>query len=627
MKTINSFIFSFFLVSCVVAQEFKKVAMPSKNFNLLGQTTITDPKDGKLKIALHTYSASKCGMLVIIDPDDLTGESYETPGDFGAWALCQYDGSLLIGTCPNAALIYNFDLKSRTFKGEPAKAPGVTYIWTLERAPDGFVYGGTYAGCRLMRYDPASHTITDLGRVDPDENNLYSRKVQCAVTGKLFIDCGYSIKRIFTYDLETNTFVQFHKDGYQVSYLSNDFVCLVSDNNEYELFDPHSGNKLYDRPFQMNEIEAISKNNPIFEKFFAEVNKPQDPRLASLRLPNAYPLANGDIVGFQGQEIYKLKQEALEPEYQSYPVEPPSTCAFGINVDEEGKIWGTSSFGMTLFCYDPKTGDTFNSLDVSRSGGECYGIVPYGGKLYLTAYSAGEHIVYDPKMPWDMRANINPKMVYSVAPGYNRPHTRSVTNGDGVIWTGWMAKYGVYGSAITKWDVHSGEIIFFEDLIGENSIEALTIYKESVLFSTAKSGNGLPSVNDAPRYICKMTSDGKITHQKEVDKNPGSLCVNGEGGVISMGQELCLLNPETLDLRPLGVRLPGALLRKYKDHIIAVGRDNCFIINQNNGNILLKTSGTGTGTLDVCVNGNDVWAVGDDGWIYRMTVTDAQTDE
>ena len=599
--------------------EFKKVAMPSRNFNMLGRITIKDPLDGKEKIALHTFSAAKCGMLVIIDPETLTGESYETPGDHGAWALCQYDDALLIGSCPNAALIYNFDLKSRKFKGEPAKAPGVTYIWTLERASDGFVYGGTYAACRLMKYDPATHAITDLGRVDPDEKNWYSRNVKCDVPGLLFIQCGYSTNRIFTYDLETKKFSQFHKDGYSISYLSRDFVC-VSGENGNELLDPYTGNKLFDRPFQLNETEALSKSNPIFEKYLAEVNKKQDPRIASLKLPSPYQLENGDFIGFQGQEIYKLKKSALEPEYQSYPVAPPPTCAFGIAVDDEGKVWGTSSFGMTAFCYDPKTGETVNTLDVSRSGGECYGVVPYGGKIYFTAYAGGEHIVYDPKEPWDMRGGLNPKMVRSVAPAYIRPHTRSITNGDGVIWTGWMANYGTYGSAITRWDVNSGEITLFPDLIGENAIDALTIYNESVIFTTSKHGNGLPSVNDAPKYICRMTSDGKIVKKTETAKSLGSICVNGNKGIISIGQELCLLDPESLDVKPIEARLPGAQIRKFGKNIIAVGRESCYIIDQNSGNILLKTGGVGASFLDVCVKGNDVWAVGTDGWIYRMTV-------
>lgn len=595
--------------------KFEKVVMPSKNFNILGRIKITDPKDGREKIVMSTFSAAKCGVLLIIDPENLTGETYETPGDFGAWALCQYEDSLLIGTCPHAALLYNFDLKTRQYKGEPAKAPGVTYIYTLGRASDGFVYFGTYAECRLMKYDPALHTITDLGRVDPDENNLYSRVVHSTVTGKLFIHCGQKAKRIFVYNLETKSFSQFYNDGFQVSYLTNEIVCLYDDNKDCVLLDPHTGNMLYDKSFKMEDAEALAKDIPLFEKLVAQKGEPKDPRLGDL--PNGFQFDNGDIVGIQGQELFKLRKTALEPEYHKFPMPPPATNAFGVNVDEDGKIWGTSSFGMTAFCYDPKTGELYNTLDISKTGGESYGVVGYKGKIYFTAYGGGEHIEYDPKKPWNMRANINPKMVKTIAPDYIRPHTRSVTNGDGVIWTGWMAKYGFYGSAITRWDVNSGEITLFPDLIGENAIEALTIYKESIIFVTAKIGNGLPTDRNAPKYICKMSFDGIITQKKELDASPGSLCVNGEGGVINMGGALCLLNPETLEIKNLGVNLSGALMRKYNDNIIAVGKENCYIIDQNNGNIIQKTDGVGANIHDVCVNGNEVWAVCTDGWLYR----------
>ena len=594
--------------------------MPSKNFNILGNIKIDDPKDGKEKLAYHTFSEAKGGVLIIIDPESLTGECYETPGDSGAWALCQYDDKLLMGSCPHKALIYSFDLKSRTFDGEPAKAPGVTYIWTLGRASDGFVYGGTYAECRLMRYDPKTFSITDLGRVDPDENNYYSRSVHCEAPGRLFIDCGYSVKRIFVYDLEKGGFSQFYKDGAQVSHITADYVCVSNDSGDCELLDPYTGKPLYERAFKIEEIPILAESEPIFKSLQAEADKNTDVRLGQLANRRVIKLKNGDMFGLEGQEIFKLAKNEHTPSFHAFPVEPPATCAFGIAVDESGKVWGTSSFGMTAFCYDAKTGESVNTLGLTMCGGECYGVVPYKGKIYFTAYAGGEHIVYDPSQPWRMRENVNPKMVFTVSPGYIRPHTRSIHDGNGVIWTGWLAGYGTYGSAITIWDANTGEIKFFRDIIGENAIEALTLYKDTAIFDTYKGGNGLPTVKDAPKYLCKITSAGEIVQKKEYAESLGSLCINGGGGLISIGGALHLLDPETLLTKPVGISMRDAQIRCIGENVIAVGSECGYIIDQRTGAVLQKTGGVGADVLDVCVSGLEVWAAAYDGWIYKMDV-------
>ena len=58
-----------------------------------------------------------------------------------------------------------------------------------------------------------------------------------------------------------------------------------------------------------------------------------------------------------------------------------------------GAIWGSCEFGQTIFRYDPQTGESENSCGVTNAGGEVYGMVPLDGKLYLSSYAGGDHIV------------------------------------------------------------------------------------------------------------------------------------------------------------------------------------------------------------------------------------------
>lgn len=78
--------------------------------------------------------------------------------------------------------------------------------------------------------------------------------------------------------------------------------------------------------------------------------------------------------------------------------------------------------------------------------------------LFLSAYSGGDHIVYDPSMPWDQMNNVNPKTLQSVGPDLIRPESKSIIGPDGNFWTGWAASYGVYGGGITRVNTTTYEV-------------------------------------------------------------------------------------------------------------------------------------------------------------------------
>ena len=111
-----------------------------------------------------------------------------------------------------------------------------------------------------------------------------------------------------------------------------------------------------------------------------------------------------------------------------------------MSVADVGVVWFGSGFGQTMGYYDPKTGESWNSPSVTRVNGEIYGVVPYNGQVYFTAYAGGDHVVYDPSKPWDQFNNVNPKTLQSVAPlKLGRPIAGSIMGPDGNIWTGWGA--------------------------------------------------------------------------------------------------------------------------------------------------------------------------------------------
>ena len=180
----------------------------------------------------------------------------------------------------------------------------------------------------------------------------------------------------------------------------------------------------------------------------------------------------------------------------------------------DGEIWGSSENGQTLFCYNTKTGAVKNTGAVANSGGEVYGIVPLGGKLFLTAYVGGDHIIYDPAQPWDQYGNVNPRTLRSVAPLMVRPHAKSVLGPDGGVWTGWYANYGSFGGGISRIDPETCEVSSWFGLIPEQAIEHIAAGRDALFALTSGSASGMADREDS-FHLLKIGVDGAIIKKRQ----------------------------------------------------------------------------------------------------------------
>ena len=277
----------------------EKVSNPCRNFCVLSSIGFRDPKDGCAKFALVSFANFVCGSLYLIDPKANTAESYTLPRDNGAWALFNYqDEALIIGTCAEAGCVHRFDLKTRTF-AQPLRVDSETYIWNFADGGDGFLYGGTYGGCRLVRYNLAQHVLEDLGRVSPNPENLYARYV-AHVPGYIIIDVGMSVNEKYVYR---------QSDG-----------------------------KILPAAEVGNFPDAV------------EFQKPADSRIGS-----GCVLPDSSAVCVSGQEYTYFPGNSTEGIIRRIPGDPPATGILTVAADDSGAIWGSSNFGMTIFRFDPKT--------------------------------------------------------------------------------------------------------------------------------------------------------------------------------------------------------------------------------------------------------------------------------
>jgi len=568
--------------------EFKYIEDPCRNFCILSSAVIIDPMDDREKIVLSSFVSGGTGRLIFIDAETEEAESMEIPGDEGAWALlCINNGKLLVGTCGLYGFLHCLDLKTR--KWAPSlRDENETYIWNLVLGSDGLVYGGTYPGCVLLCYDPDKHTLKNLGRVSEYPENLYSRVVYGDVPGKIFISCGHKKNHAAVWDMAEKTVKKFGRDGAVIKTVTKDFVCTITD-NELDFYDPYTLNNLLDVSVPMDKIDEfiektgclkIDSNSPILS-YLSELANPQK----DVRLPNnsgsTKTLSNGSVFGIRGQEYFILRKEDKDINLKRIPTEAPPTQIMTIISAPDGKLWGSSCFGQTIFNFNPKDGTYWNSLTVCNAGGEVYGIQWIKGKIFMSAYAGGDHIVYDPSKPWDQKNNINPVTLKPVGPDLIRPGGKSTVGPDGAFWTGWAAKYGTYGGGISRVDPDSLEVSCWYDPVPEQNIACIASGDKYLYFTTDGFGNGLPFKSE-PFHLCVWDTAGKIIWKMQFPKGivPHIVAIVGNYGLVSVGNEVMVFNCGSMEFAAsIKLNEPATCIVKYDDDTAAVfsGKDLFFV--------------------------------------------------
>lgn len=489
---------------------------------------VVDPKDDTEKVILSNFASGATGNLVLIDPVTGEGESLPLPGDEGGEGLLNLDNEkLLVGTASAFGYLHVLELRNRTWR-KPLRDPDNNYIWNMCLGSDGMVYGGTYPGCALLRYDMARHELENLGRVSDDPANLYSRFVYGGIPGYILIDCMSNSQHLSLWSIDARQARRFGKPGAKLKEITSEFICTQT-NGTLDFYDPHT--------FEELPGDLASRLTPPV---------PVPVRGAS----SPVKFNDGSLVGYRGQEYFYLRTKGTKPEIRPVPTERPATGIHTIISDPNGKIWGCSNFGQTIFSFDPASGKVWNSQVVCDNAGEVYGMAFAGGKLFMAAYAGGDHIVYDPETSWDQMNNVNPRTLEPVSPRLIRPSGRSVIGPDGNFWTGWMAKYGVYGGGLSCVDTRTLKVSSWYDPVPKQAIGGLTADDRYLYFVTNGDSNGLPE-GSGPFHFVVWDANGKIVRDISLaaDEKPGSVLALGERVVLRMDRPggLRIFNPNRLE--------------------------------------------------------------------------------
>lgn len=483
------------------APQVELIGQPCRAKNVLAARYVVAP-DGKEWFVLTNMNETAGMELIFIDFRNNTGRAIRAPAGSGSWALLQVPGNrLVVGTFYDGKFMV-FDLERMEFV-KTADFPGEGYIWNLAIGGDGRVYGGTYPGAKLGALDLNTYAVEDCGAPAPP--NMYLRYVSALPDGRILCNFGMEKPVNLIYDPNTKKFEEAPQvlQGVSRGVSWNGYFLVgsqVLDGKTLQPVEPPfplppgEGGWAVDVNLTTDDVLYLRRGSAVY-RYAKGDEKPQLLASVELRGGGIYAAtAKGELLGVRGQDYFVIQPGETQVTLKPILVESAPRPTLFLRLDDRGRLWGGPHFGQTLFWMDTRTGKTVNTGTVCNSGGEVYDVAFHNGKVYAVAYAGGDIIQYDPEAPWDQWNNVNPRVIASVGDrGYIRPTAGVLVGPDGKLYSGWMAKYGVYGGAVAITDPTTGETELIENPLGEQAIEGVAADEKFIYVGTSLGANGLPN--------------------------------------------------------------------------------------------------------------------------------------
>jgi hypothetical protein len=582
------------LVTTLCARGADLLGEPCRAANVLSTRLVKS--GGKEWFALANMNEVSHCELIFIDPATNTGQLFRAPAGAGAWALKQVrDDLLIVGTFYDGKFMV-FDLKQKKFT-KVIPFAGEEYIWNFALGNDGRIYGGTYPHAKLGALNLDTYEVEDCGAPAPP--NLYLRDVSELPDGRIFCHFGMQKQTRLIYDPWSKVFseVSPEMNKFDRGVLWNDYFIPVSSLDSsaadpkvfhgaslepeappFPLPPKDRGAWVVSQLLTTRDVLCIQQGKTIWsyragDKALTEVCT------ADLQGGGINAItSDGTVVGLNGQSYMVLKPGEKEFALRRYPIELSPRVPHFLRSDNAGKLWGGPTFGQTIFWLDINSKKFQNTDRVCNSGGEVYDAAFLDGKVYTVSYVGGDICRYDPSVPWDQRNNVNPKSIVHVADrGYIRPEAGIVLGPDKKLYSGWAAKYGTYGGAVSITDPGDGKTELIENPLGDASICGVAVDDKFVYAGTTTNGNGLPARKDLPAkfgVIDRQTK--KVVFEKAFDGKSfvRQIVRDASSGLIAMmvGDAVLVFDPGKRSF----ISVPKDLPKRTGDNLCAPGDGNLY---------------------------------------------------
>lgn len=493
------------------AGTFEDLGVPCVRASALSRMVGPDAQGQQTRVYL---GFNQDAPLFVVQADPVTGEvrQFNAPeGCQGPWAMITgKDGRVYIGTCeapdhPGSILRLDPSKPDAAIEliGRPAESE--TYIWQFANGTDGKVYACTYPQAKLVSYDPATGELADCGRMDDQEQ--YAREIAAGDDGWVYTGIGMVRGNLVGYNTATGE----HKG-------------MLPDAER----EPGSGTL-----YRGSDGKVYGRVGAQWYRLWeGEATKVADKERAG---KEQMVLADGRVLADSGIHDY---YELLDPKTGEKTLYKPKyrgdgSQVFVVGQGPKGLIFGGSAVPLSMWQYDPATGQSEDLGNPTDTEGEIYSILAWGDDVYVCAYGGAYLSRYTPGKPWDYghTPDNNPFGIGYVGDGHLRPRAM-VPGPDEMIYIGSLPPYGQLGGAMAVFDPRQSKVVEnYRNLIQDQSIVALAWDRKTgyVIGGSSLWGGGgsTPAAKDVVFFAWDSQRKQKVWEITPVpgDDNTQAVCV------------------------------------------------------------------------------------------------------
>jgi len=368
---------------------------------------------------------------------------------------------------PGRFLKFNVNTRQLTELGTPSKAAN---YWLRGRmAPDGKFYVGTYPLTELVRCDPATDKVENLGRVTTDPAQCYILDTVVGSDGVAFCTVGKHHSELWSVNLNTGTRTQILPADLIGRGRPDVSIWLGTDGQVYgSLGNDAAGGKIFFRCMETGIARGETKPADY------------DARRLTAGDKTAVGLVDGRVVI---KDTKTGLSSSVESSYTGTPVE-----ILDITCERDGKIFGGCVAPAHSFCYDPKSGAMTDFGQVATSRVQIYDTLSHPKGLFLSSYTPANLDFFNPD-------TVEKRHVLEV-PGQERPQQLCL-GPDGMIYSGTAPLKGQLGNSLVKIDPDRLTTKVWRDV---SHADDPSLSKQSIL--------GLASLPESNQLVCSTSISG-----------------------------------------------------------------------------------------------------------------------
>ena len=430
------------------------------------QIQVVTHDSGRGCIAWSNYETSDKHALVGVhlDSGDVTWVDLTRFGRTHIQMIQAEDGNLYAYTgSPGHFLKYDVAKRELVDLGVPAKP--ASYWLGNAVGPDGKFYVGTYPQTCLVRCDPRTGKVVNLGRISEDPKECYLLFPVASAGNVIYCPVGLHHRELWAVDATTGAKKQILPPALTKAQ-GNPRVWLAADGHVYGESDSAKFRCHPDR---------------------IEIGKTQPPALRK-------PLLAGDkIVGSINAagklaltDVKTRKVAILQTRYEGAP-----RSIFSVSCERDGKIYGGTFSPAITFCYDTRSGKLADLGRLSTAPIQVYDTLNHPSGLFLSSYMLASVDFFDPARP--IKKPDNPRRIVTVT-GQERP-AQLTCGPDGMIYTGTFPSKGRLGGALVRINPNDFSSKVWVNVITNQSIFSLASVPElGGLFCTSSIRGGSSAI-------------------------------------------------------------------------------------------------------------------------------------